>query len=99
MAPNITMRIDCNTESLIIDLCSALRHEDLIQFISDLDDESQDWDFTIDLLAKLTDKIYKRDAEFINLDESYHEKMRSIIKKMKSVTLAPLTRHVMTEED
>ena len=86
----ILVRTEIDLGDLIRSLTSKLSDKDMFEFILDLDSEMCDWDFTLDLLTAIVEKIYDDGGEFVELDEPYHEKSRKVIEMLKEITLAPV---------
>jgi hypothetical protein len=95
----ILVRTEIDTSDLVRSLSSELSSEDIFEFILDLDSEACDWDFTLDLLTAIVARIYDDGGEFVELDESYHEKSRKVIKMLQGITLAPTDQKKTMAED
>ena len=95
----ILIRTEVNLGDLVRSLASELSDEDMFEFVLDLDSEACDWDFTLDLLTAIAERIYDDGGEFAELNEAYHEKSRKVIKMLQEITLAPIERKTMAEEE
>ena len=75
---------------LVDSLRDGLPDKDLIEFILSIDSSIEDWEFTLNLLDAVASVVCTGGDEVLNLGDSYHEKLRTIIRKLGMVTWAPV---------
>jgi hypothetical protein len=94
----IPVEAKIDRDDLIYSLVHGFSDKEMFNFILDIDMEVEDWNFTLDLLLAIVTQIYDAGAEFTNLEESYHEKSREVIRMLKEITLAPIGKTMAEEE-
>jgi len=86
----ITVNSKIKIRDLIYSLRDDLPDKDIIEFILNIDSSIEDWEFTLNLLDAVASVVCTGGDEVLALGDSYHEKLRAIIKKLGMVTWAPV---------